>query len=208
MDENRPGLKRRNAERDLIPPTARMLKPDEDENRPGLMRMNAERDLRPPTARMLKQDEDENRPGLKRMNAERDLRPPSAGGNRRGKTLKRRKAELSQSGGEREIVNEITIEERISNIERDIASIRKQISDFTGVGTRLRIDDRVQSEKNKVLYRKADILGIDRKKYAHENDFANSVNLSWYKYEKKIRGGEKSKKKLTKKKKLTLKKKL
>jgi len=151
-------------------------------------------------------DKDENRPGLKRMNSERDINlPPTAGGKRRVKTLKtlkRRNAELSQSGGE--IVKENTIEERVSKIERDIASIKKQISDFTGVGNRLRIDDRVQREKNEVLYKKADMLGIDRKKYANQKDFVNSVNFIWNKYKTtnaaKLSGGEKSKKKLTLKK--------
>ena len=155
---------------------------------------------------------DENIPGLKRRNAERDLIPPTAGGKRRGKTLKRRKAELSQSGGQ--FVKDITIEERVSKIERDIASIKKQISDFrlsTQIGNRLRGDNRVLRETDKILLKKADILGIvyDKEKYANQNDFANFVNNSWEKYKKQDllkSGGEKSKKNV--KRKLTLKKKL
>lgn len=154
-------------------------------------------------------DKDKNRPGLKRMNSERDIDvPPTAGGKRRVKTLKtlkRRSTELSQSGGK--FVKDITIEERVSKIERDIAYIKKQISDFTGIGNRLRIDDRVEREKNKVLYQKANLLGIDRENYENQNDFVKNVNLSWNKYNNNVIkktnvGGKKSKKKLTFKKKL------
>jgi len=136
-------------------------------------------------------DKDENRPGLKRMNSERDIVvPPTAGGKRRVKTLKtlkRRSTKLSQSGGE--FVKDITIEERVSKIERDLAFIKQKISDFTGVGNSLRrssIDHRVHSEKNNVLYQRAKMFGIDRKNYANQDDFVKSVNLSWNKYKEKL----------------------
>lgn len=132
--------------------------------------------------------------------------PPTAGGKskRRGKTLKR--------GGQ--IEKDIMIEERVAKIERDIASIRKQISDLsirkqisdsTGIGNRLRIDDRVKREKDKLLLKKAKILKMDEMSFANQEDFANSVNIRWNNYRKTV-GGEKSKKNV--KRKLTLKKKL